>query len=79
MQYFCSEDLADTPLDLSNSSDEKLDSNHHVEQVHTNERIPGHPNYYEQGGLRTYGDDMDHDHEPKMSFKRIMSLIAMAF
>ena len=35
-----------------------------VETVHTNERVPGHPNYYEKGGLRTYGDDADHDHEP---------------
>ncbi len=35
-----------------------------VETIHTNERIPGHPNYYEKGGLRTYGDDADHDHEP---------------
>lgn len=51
----------------------------HVEAIHTNERVPGHDNYYEKNGLRTYGDDEDHDHEPKMSFKRIMSLIAMAF
>lgn len=51
----------------------------HVEAIHTNEQVPGHTNYYEKGGLRTYGDDADHDHEPKMSFARIMSLIAMAF
>ncbi|KAK0912616.1 hypothetical protein LTR02_002767 [Friedmanniomyces endolithicus] len=50
----------------------------HVEQVHTNERVPGHTNYYEKDGLRTYGDGEDHDHEPPMSFKRAMSLIAMA-
>ncbi len=53
--------------------------NAHVEQVHTNERVPGHSNYYEKDGLRTYGDDADHDHEPKMSFARMMSLVAMAF
>ena len=53
--------------------------NAHVEQVHTNERVPGHANYYEKNGLRTYGDDADHDHEPKMSFARMMSLVAMAF
>ncbi len=35
-----------------------------IENVHTNERVPGHPGYYEKGGLRTYGDDEDHDHEP---------------
>ena len=52
---------------------------HHVEQIHTNERVPGHSNYYEKNGLRTYGDDADHDHAPKMSFSRAMSLVAMAF
>ena len=51
----------------------------HVEQIQTNERVPGHNNYYEKNGLRTYGDGEDHDHEPPMTFKRIMSLIAMAF
>ncbi|KAK8212787.1 hypothetical protein M8818_002952 [Zalaria obscura] len=51
----------------------------HIEQIKTNERVPGHANYYEKDGLRTYGDDEDHDHEPPMTFKRIMSLIAMAF
>lgn len=51
----------------------------HVEAIHTNERVPGHHNYYEKDGLRTYGDGLDHDHEPKMSFARIMSLVAMAF
>ncbi|KAK5115393.1 hypothetical protein LTR85_009853 [Meristemomyces frigidus] len=51
----------------------------HVEQIHTNERVPGHTNYYEKDGLRTYGDDEDHDHEPPMTFKRFMSLLAMAF
>jgi MFS family permease len=51
----------------------------HVEQIRTNERVPGHNNYYEKDGLRTYGDGEDHDHEPPMTFKRIMSLVAMAF
>lgn len=50
-----------------------------VEQIHTNERVPGNPSYYEKNGLRTYGDDEDHDHEPPMTFKRIMALVAMAF
>lgn len=35
-----------------------------IEHVKTIERVPGHPGYYEKGGLRTYGDDEDHDHEP---------------
>ncbi|KAL9081099.1 MAG: hypothetical protein Q9157_000304 [Trypethelium eluteriae] len=51
----------------------------HVEQIKTRERVPGHANYYEKDGLRTYGDDEDHDHEPPMTTARILSLIAMAF
>ena len=35
-----------------------------VGTIHTNERVPGHSNYYEKDGLRTYGDNEDHDHEP---------------
>lgn len=35
-----------------------------LEPIHTNERVPGHDNYYEKDGLRTYGDGQDHDHEP---------------
>ncbi|KAF4549968.1 Fungal trichothecene efflux pump (TRI12)-like protein [Elsinoe fawcettii] len=50
-----------------------------VEQIHTNERVPGHSNYYEKDGLRTYGDGEDHDAEPKMTFRRFMALAAMAF
>ena len=50
-----------------------------VEQIHTNERVPGHSNYYEKDGLRTDGDGVDHWHEGPMTSKRLMSLIAMAF
>lgn len=68
-----------------------------VEVVRTISRVPGNPNYHEKDGLRTYGDDEDHDHEPsvridsislseraltrvkQMNFRRLMSLIAMAF
>lgn len=39
----------------------------HVEAVRTDERVPGHANYYEKGGLRTYGDDEDHDSEPPVT------------
>ena len=37
-----------------------------METIHTNERIPGHPAYYEKDGLRTYGDNEDRDHEPRV-------------
>jgi len=57
--------------DLEKRSDEQL------EAVKTNERgnVPG---YYEKGGLRTFGDGFEHT-EPKMTFKRLMALTAMAF
>jgi hypothetical protein len=51
----------------------------HVEQVHTNELVPANPNYYEKNGVRTEGDGLDHEAEPKMSFARMMSIVAMAF
>lgn len=38
----------------------------HIEQIHTNEKVAGNPQYYEKDGLRTYGDDEDHDHEPRV-------------
>ncbi|KAF2422081.1 MFS multidrug transporter-like protein [Tothia fuscella] len=49
-----------------------------LDPIKTKERVPGHTDYYEKDGLRTYGDDEDHDHEPPMTFSRFMSLVAMA-
>ncbi|KAF2404388.1 MFS multidrug transporter-like protein [Trichodelitschia bisporula] len=49
-----------------------------LQNVKTAERVPGHTNYYEKDGLRTYGDAEDHDHEPPMTFSRFMALTAMA-
>ncbi len=43
---------------------EKPHNSEHVEHITTRERVPGHENYYEKNGLRTYGDGEDHDHEP---------------
>ena len=58
----------------SSSSSQSLDGHvdeketkAHIETVHTKERVPGQSHYYEKDGLRTYGDDEDHDHEPKVS------------
>jgi hypothetical protein len=42
-----------------------------LDPVATRERVPGHPDYYEKDGLRTYGDDEDHDHEPPVSIQNI--------
>lgn len=39
----------------------------HLEAIRTVSKVPGNPNYYEKDGLRTYGDDEDHDHEPPVS------------
>lgn len=39
----------------------------HLENIRTVSRVPGNPNYYEKDGLRTYGDDEDHDTEPPVS------------
>ena len=54
-----SESSVVTPID-----DEKHIADVHIETVQSKERVPGHPAYYEKDGLRTYGDDEDHDHEP---------------
>ncbi|KAA6414292.1 MAG: MFS multidrug transporter [Lasallia pustulata] len=65
---------------LPSPAEEKRDTmESNVTAIHTNERVPGNTHYYEKNGLRTYGDDEDHDHEPPMTFHRIMSLLAMAF
>ncbi|KAG4424037.1 hypothetical protein IFR04_002879 [Cadophora malorum] len=61
------------------STNKEIDSNHHIEAVRTVSRVPGNDHYYEKDGLRTYGDGEDHDHEPSMTFSRMMSLVAMAF
>lgn len=58
--------------EASSDSEKGIDSQ--VEQVHTNERIPGHPEYYEKDGLRTYGDGLDHDHEPPV---RLVSAVCL--
>jgi len=49
----------------SSTADEKAGAQ--LETVHTNERVPGHSNYYEKNGLRTYGDE-DHEHEPPVCY-----------
>jgi len=28
----------------------------HIERIATHDKVPGHDNYYEKNGLRTYGD-----------------------
>lgn len=60
-------------MDVKSAPTQKLDP------VKTRERVPGHQNYYEKDGLRTYGDEEDHDHEPPWTFSRVMSIVAMAF
>lgn len=40
------------------------DGGNHLELLRDVSQVPGNPHYYEKDGLRTYGDDEDHDHEP---------------
>ena len=42
-----SDGSAQSPVDV-----EKEGAGAHVEAIHTNERVPGHNNYYEKDGLR---------------------------
>ena len=55
--------MATSSEESGNTAEEKIVTTQ-IENVHTNERVPGHLGYYEKGGLRTYGDEEDHDHEP---------------
>ena len=41
----------------------RVDTNDSLATVRTISRVPGNNNYYEKGGLRTYGDGQDHVHE----------------
>ncbi|PGH14634.1 hypothetical protein AJ79_02969 [Helicocarpus griseus UAMH5409] len=46
------------------------------------EKAPAHVEHsgaLKDGGVRTYGDDEDHSHEPPMTFRRFMGFLAMAF
>ena len=38
------------------------DSGEKLEVIRTISKVPGNPNYYEKGGLRTEGDGLDHTH-----------------
>jgi hypothetical protein len=53
----------------SNSLDKEIEpiSGQHLEVIRTVSKVPGNDHYYEKDGLRTYGDDEDHDHEPPVS------------
>lgn len=58
----------------SNSSDNRdverdTDTKNPLDLVTTESRVPTNTHYYEKDGLRTYGDDEDHDHEPPASSK----------
>lgn len=46
---------------------EKDNTDAHVEVLAAQRKGVDHPAYYEKNGLRTYGDDEDHDIEPPVS------------
>ena len=60
-------DSNSTPPGSTDVIDEKGLRGQDVEPIVTRDRVPGHENYYEKNGLRTYGDGEDHDHEPTVS------------
>lgn len=64
--------------DIEKRDVEKTNVGSHIETIHTNERVPGHPNYYEKDGLRTYGDDEDHDHEPPVCPPEILPVYTLS-
>ncbi|TVY81273.1 Trichothecene efflux pump TRI12 [Lachnellula suecica] len=49
-----------TPPASPGATGEKTQQIKHVERIATHDRVPGHENYYEKDGLRTYGDGEDH-------------------
>ncbi|RMZ15954.1 hypothetical protein D0860_01351 [Hortaea werneckii] len=74
-----------TPPSPTDNTHEKITPSH-IEKIPTHDRVPGHTNYYEKNGLRTYEnptttatDPESHNATPLMTFRRLMSLTAMAF
>lgn len=55
-----------TPPSGSIDAMEKSAVPEQLDRIATHDEVPSHNNYYEKDGLRTYGDDEDHDHEPKV-------------
>lgn len=49
----------------SGLANEKTPDIEHTERIATHDRVPGHENYYEKNGLRTYGDGEDHGMEAR--------------
>jgi hypothetical protein len=58
---------------VSDAADAEKNGVQHIEAVRTISRVPDNPNYYEKDGLRTYGDDEDHEHEPEVRIKLFSS------
>ncbi|KAI4215604.1 MAG: hypothetical protein LQ351_002073 [Letrouitia transgressa] len=60
---------------MSSPHNGKVDVGSRINTVNTNERVHGHPNYFEKDGLRTYGDGEDHDHEPSEVYRHTSTAI----
>jgi hypothetical protein len=73
--------MNDNPTAPSASAvDEKPLYAEQVERIASHDRVPGHENYHEKNGLRTYGDGEDHDHEPPVSSTTaILSTVTYTF
>jgi hypothetical protein len=62
-EHAASENSSSPPNEKAHETDGKAK---HLETIRTISRV-SNPHYYEKDGLRTYGDDEDHDHEPPVS------------
>ena len=67
---------SDHSMTPSMEKDTAAPAQEHMETIRTVSRVPGTDRYYEKGGLRTYGDDEDHDHEPPVRLVISMSRIS---
>jgi hypothetical protein len=62
--------------DSSVESKRQADMEEQAHRIRTKERVPGHTNYYEKDGLRTEGDNEDHEHEPPVGKGVVMFVVS---
>lgn len=60
---------SDPSMETSTEKEVNAGEAQHLETIRAVSRVPGNNHYYEKDGLRTYGDDEDHDHEPPVSLR----------
>jgi hypothetical protein len=58
---------SDPSMENSINKETQVENTLHLEDIKTVSRVPANSHYYEKDGLRTYGDNEDHEHEPPVS------------